>query len=454
MSLKRTQSKYAGLINMTAPISSLPNEILRIIFEAGEAMSLDTADSEPRFEMVVSHVCSRFRAISLQTPILWTIIEASPIQPTEIIETYLLRSKACPLDIRLDFYGDPEDEYSDGEEGSNLQSVLSLLLPHSDRWKRVFIQSAHMTTFHIIARHLRSLAVPSLEHYSVSIADGCSDDVEYFAPVFSGGSPLLSILRLGGGSLHCSWPSFASVTTIHLHDVVEGQTITYRQFVDMIAAAPLLKSLSIYRGVVGWPGVNPKPVTLPHLEFLRLHGPNRWFSELFLTIKAPLLKSLSLTNIRASELERFFDTASAMTPNTLIFPDLESLTIRAINFLDDEYVKISRFFPNITTLELYSSFLGNSSSQVSAWPTPPWPDLQILRLRGNFLEKEVLDMTAARASVGHPIQKLCFDQGVLNSGGGKLSPEGLEWLRSHLEVEGIRAPPLNDWEKIYEYDPF
>lgn len=177
MSLKRTQSKYAGLINMTAPISSLPNEILRIIFEAGEAMSLDTADSEPRFEMVVSHVCSRFRAISLQTPILWTIIEASPIQPTEIIETYLLRSKACPLDIRLDFYGDPEDEYSDGEEGSNLQSVLSLLLPHSDRWKRVFIQSAHMTTFHIIARHLRSLAVPSLEHYSVSIADGCSDDV-------------------------------------------------------------------------------------------------------------------------------------------------------------------------------------------------------------------------------------------------------------------------------------
>src|SRR5882672_1060959 len=61
------RAQLAHLVNEASPISSLPNEILAMIFEAGYSSSA----YELPFEILVTHITRRFRNIAIPNPQLW-----------------------------------------------------------------------------------------------------------------------------------------------------------------------------------------------------------------------------------------------------------------------------------------------------------------------------------------------------------------------------------------------
>ncbi|KAF8881260.1 hypothetical protein BD779DRAFT_1025880 [Infundibulicybe gibba] len=90
---------------------------------------------EPR--LVISHVCSSWRAIALRTPELWSDIEIGRVEPQdcECLETWLRRSGKSPLSIH-----DPRYQRCD------LFDVLNtIVLPNLHRCRRLTLYIGPMT---------------------------------------------------------------------------------------------------------------------------------------------------------------------------------------------------------------------------------------------------------------------------------------------------------------------
>ncbi|KAL4264321.1 F-box domain-containing protein [Pleurotus pulmonarius] len=80
--------------NALAPISTLPPEILSMVF-----MYMEAASNHSLAWIKVSHVCQHWRAVALDSPRLWTnIVLSRPKWTREMLK----RSKMAPLDIKAD----------------------------------------------------------------------------------------------------------------------------------------------------------------------------------------------------------------------------------------------------------------------------------------------------------------------------------------------------------------
>src|ERR1700723_3525318 len=103
-SSERVGIEYAHVQNTLAPISSLPSELLSAIFEAGDFLPPLAAinNSALPFEIAISQITARWRYVALSTPRLWTRIYIRMNRDhLDKTETYLQRSKALLLDLRL-----------------------------------------------------------------------------------------------------------------------------------------------------------------------------------------------------------------------------------------------------------------------------------------------------------------------------------------------------------------
>ncbi|TDL22462.1 hypothetical protein BD410DRAFT_788754 [Rickenella mellea] len=84
-------------------ITTMPNEILTLVFERGHRMTSGCA-----FAKCVSHVSRRFRQTSLRTTLLWSRLSAAYADTQ--IQTFLERSGQVDLEVstRLPFGSAPE----------------------------------------------------------------------------------------------------------------------------------------------------------------------------------------------------------------------------------------------------------------------------------------------------------------------------------------------------------
>ena len=132
------------------PVNALPNELLSSIFvlgsEAEELGSNDADDEEEDdedaseggderrlpFKVLVSHVCRRWRMVAVATPMLWTFLDFAEGPPFDKSQTWLERSKGCPLDIELDCTVF-EDASSDESDNRVDESLSNELVPPEDR---------------------------------------------------------------------------------------------------------------------------------------------------------------------------------------------------------------------------------------------------------------------------------------------------------------------------------
>ena len=105
--------------NSLCPISRLPAEILFMIFRSLQVVNPENSFCSDRKWIAVTHVCSAWRTVALNCPILWSRI--SSFKQEAMVEAFLERSKESPLDVRLDVR---ENGIS---EAKNLERVLLCL---------------------------------------------------------------------------------------------------------------------------------------------------------------------------------------------------------------------------------------------------------------------------------------------------------------------------------------
>ncbi|KAJ7593078.1 hypothetical protein C8J56DRAFT_930332 [Mycena floridula] len=108
-----------------ASFDALPNELIARVFRAG-------ISEWPSQLALYCQVSRLWRDISFDTPDLWTQLRV-PFRTIDVVvwtNKWLLRSKACPFDVHLELPNPFDDR---------VQTVLALLLNHSERLRRLAI---------------------------------------------------------------------------------------------------------------------------------------------------------------------------------------------------------------------------------------------------------------------------------------------------------------------------
>jgi hypothetical protein len=83
--------------------------------DGDEDMSVDPYKSgDLPTPVVISHICSNWRRVAIDTPSLWTVIRFEKCVALDQHKTFLERAKSCPIDIQIDV----EHDMSCGQAGA------------------------------------------------------------------------------------------------------------------------------------------------------------------------------------------------------------------------------------------------------------------------------------------------------------------------------------------------
>lgn len=424
----------------TAAISSLPEEILAIVFEIGHT-DFPAERLKDLFEISVSHVSRQWREVALRTPRIWNKIRRVKHQNClDSIAAYLQRSKVVALDLRV--------EIGQGINGlhEDIIPFCQLLSPHCGRCRHLsFISSAQRNLIELL-ECISSVAAPFLQSIDISLSlEGPIFDITNPRQIFMGGAPSLNSIRLRGLALHCCLPPLDSVTNLHLDEV------DYRMFTKVDELRKTLFAMTalthlVMEGEVVNDWSSDIIIELPRLQSLLIRANNDQdiayqILGLLKAISAPALEVLSLQNICDID----FDLA--IDPDALgqsKFPSLRSLTLRDVGLSRLHMTMIARAFPSIThlthslndiedivnLLTLLQDVDIHSRSRVKYWP-----HLHTLALpcASDDETASIREFVAWRHSAGHPIQRLLLPLHVLSD--ASAVHEWMDDLRVYVQVE-------------------
>ncbi|KAF6757597.1 hypothetical protein DFP72DRAFT_239888 [Ephemerocybe angulata] len=141
----------AGLLCQSRGIHSLPVELLTRIFALGAGFDYlyeespfllkpnqDYYSPPPSFQLLVSHVCHRWRQVALRTPSLWTTVHLREPVHLARARAYLDRcstSAAYLLDILVDTVAPEEHIPGVTLCLEEIVEVFDLIIPHVQHWR-------------------------------------------------------------------------------------------------------------------------------------------------------------------------------------------------------------------------------------------------------------------------------------------------------------------------------
>jgi hypothetical protein len=253
-------SRHASLLG---PIRRIPDDVLSVIFGACLPSSDDSKQppmSRTHPAVVLSHVCRRWRQLSISTPTLWTsIVLALPIHPAQgdevmwhsltpgvlreagtrwetrmedllqMCKVWLARSAEAPLNILL--WGSTHSESLHQEATDRISGFINLLCGAAHRWRVVDICLALCTRDApqertVIAPsalvNLRPADIPLLVSLRLRLESGSEwqgtlNSVVDHKSIHFLRAPALHSLRLD--SIICPWKSmdvdWSSLTHLH-----------------------------------------------------------------------------------------------------------------------------------------------------------------------------------------------------------------------------------------------
>ncbi|KAF8626404.1 hypothetical protein AX17_006571 [Amanita inopinata Kibby_2008] len=417
-------ARYNKLCNQTTPFFKLPPEVIVTIFENCR----DQWRTSTPFEVVASHVSSRWREIVLRDPLFWSTIDITvggPLReracPLDKIQVYLSRSLPCLLDITLRDLNPLPDSRAIG-------NAISMLLPHSPRWRRLCVVLDSPVTADIY-QVLHGLPTPMLEYVSFRIkypaADRNQDPGPYpncpslLPQVFEGASSL-SFIRLAEMALWTLQPSLSTVTTLHL----EGWEMMYmmpQQFRTLMSTMSCLVNLSLSRFSIITlgnilDGSNPR---MPSLKRIRLCGEETQPGVVLSLMDLPFLEALNLQEIESFDFFR-------------ILPTICSITFELCSLSQDELRNVIRSSPAVSSLIMDQSvqalydLLGSEGQE--------WPDLETVSVH-DLIPVNVqwfCNMVHSRCQSGKPLAAVRLDRRSRNVLRNKCR---LQWLHDIVRVE-------------------
>ncbi|KAH6913685.1 hypothetical protein BKA70DRAFT_1526237 [Coprinopsis sp. MPI-PUGE-AT-0042] len=313
------QREYGAVYKTPSGLSKLPNEIFCKIFRWTQI--LHRKNSLPLCPLAEVAICSRWRALALAYPTLWTLFyyegQSDVDLAIERSHTYLLRSKSQLLDVWVDLSG---FKYGPGESQDWVdipQLRPGLYISQEDRKP-----CPSIPTF---------LSTPQL-------------NVGPKAPLTYVKLDRLLLLRRRPPLDHIVHLKIETPDTRSLNPeaVVELSWDAFREVIEM----PTLESLSLW----GWhvieePDSEPDLIAAPNLKHIRIGNTALDPLEFLLQdLEAPKLETITLSRVFL----RGEDTPSAMSEGK--FPSPQSLYLVDAHVLPDGWVNLVSLTPNLEHL--------------------------------------------------------------------------------------------------------
>ena len=264
----------------------------------------DDDDDQPiPFQVLVSHVCKRWREVALNSHILWTTLEFAKRPRLERAQMYIARSGGLPLNIHIDCtfpenvdeedhpdhplyhenkalreksihealivehgedYTHEVDEMDVGDDDDTevlflsqqeLGKILDIIEPRVSQWGTFEFHASTYGYIHLLISRLHALpSAPLLETFEVYHIEDCEDyevfngdDKTSFLP-FHGDAPLLKEVKFWG--VHIDWDAALSsfLSGLHVFELsfhTKDVRPSYTTFRQIIINSPDLHTLSL-----------------------------------------------------------------------------------------------------------------------------------------------------------------------------------------------------------------
>jgi len=368
------------------PIDTIPTELLMIIFEeyCETARSADEPLCLP--ELLLTQVCRYWKSIAVGLPSLWTKLAITSVIPFTIVSTYLERAQHLPLDLEVDLQCDGFNS----TERQQLLDTWKLVHSHSSQWRSLIIQLGPDDAKTVLDS-LCDLNAPLVKELEVT----CTTHLPETTPLFNGGLPSLTSLRLAGISLHRFTTLLPQITQLHL---TSNNPIPFPIFQGLMNTMVKLQDLTLRKRVVeGWPlyPLAEDTIQLPSLQSLKVSDRRCPVFVPLLSISAPVMKTLTLYDLTAHDLPQSFQEAKICDN----FPSISNLTLKGkSSFVDNgSFNQLSRVFPTIDHFSLLGvdeEFVRESSRAMHA--TSVWPKLQTISMIPVVEEDMLYSLISAR----------------------------------------------------------
>ncbi|KAF8971858.1 hypothetical protein BDZ97DRAFT_1150891 [Flammula alnicola] len=287
-------------------------------------------------EVVISHVCRQWRAVSLGLPTLWTTFyysaHASSHIPLGRLEAYLQRSGMQLLDLWFDARGTQIRR----ARRKNILNLIQSTIPHVARWRRFIVLPDEYFTLVSILKGIEDLAAPNLENFSVSTSDmypqvfasdnRFTEDRVISPLILREGAPKLSSLWMDTFGLVFYLPSMANLTTLHIEED-SCQTNMRSEKLISILTIPTLINLTMKGKISNYctecgAARAQLPIITPNLRNLRICDMS--ICCFLLQWQAPLLDTLTFRKVQYRQSHHHIGGKQS---NSLSFPNLRKLIL-------------------------------------------------------------------------------------------------------------------------------
>ncbi|KAF7969881.1 hypothetical protein HWV62_25673 [Athelia sp. TMB] len=236
------QRELNSLHNSDASISTLPDEVLTMVFEEGMHLN---GDSPCHFGSLASHVTHHWRSVALAAPRLWSKIrwrEPCTEQEMERVSTFLSRSGTSPIEIRFRPYD------------TSCQAIppefVQLTRGHIRHCVHISIWDIHPNYLTKVLEDIFCYPAPMLRSIDLGLDEAYEPEPLLNTYLFPLGAPLLTIAHLS--SIHVSdfvfcLPAFENITTLRLIDfcINDKEEKECASFRDTLMAMPALYYLDL-----------------------------------------------------------------------------------------------------------------------------------------------------------------------------------------------------------------
>lgn len=416
------------------PINSFPNELLGLVFAQGRDL---VGFYEIPFQVLCSHVCRRWRNISLHLPILWTNIFLSDTLKPEFLDMQLERNHTLPLNVRIDL----NQHYMSGtrylDNTGKVDENFGKVLPRSDRWQTLCILSGSKSFVAPFLVHLDHLCVPFLDHFEIIVEYPHPWPILQEMKVFSPSVNALRSLHLEGFSILACCPPLTKLLALHLD--FSDIPMVFEEFRRLTIELGSLRDLSIidhrFVFVFGEPAIEANLPSLLHLSVSTIKRDKGYATRFWSALSTPALESLAINCNDVDDIPDFVSCANVTLP-LLKYPVLKSLKLSNAEFTLDNAADLITVLPSITSIsaewcdpEHLLRSLVEKAHSCSPSIERGWPDLHTISL-SNTAEHN-LDLLQSVVISRGAMRRVRFKSYAFDD----LPEARVDWLKEHVEVE-------------------
>ena len=429
---------------LVAPIRRLPTEIISEIFRS-VPRSLREPFRKSNSPILLTQICSRWRAIAISTPQLWDIIAFTAFRavpdgksfPIAMWETWLSRSGTCPLTIKVRF--EPTQTQSSIDSH---RPIIDMLTSCSRRWH----------SFDIVAPF-------SLDHFaavkgSLPILTSLTIDSTYQTQLDAfQGAPNLRKLHIMSPSVV---PTQCRVSRVRLR-LLRAPATSINECLATLIHFPNLSWCNLHHDGTRTMEINipATPIKRDKLQVLRIHTNNNDLcSYIFQSFTCPALYSLHIQSTEshvALDMSQKNHLPSFLTRSSCV---LRSLSLHHVSLNHPGLVECLEELPALTKLHLREAYSQSPPSQcplfdrmtyknqltVGAQSAVLVPNLKVLTLNMRFsLRKTVLPMIQSRWHLPEVTPTM---QGATRLNSVRLTLRGAE---SITDVDAIHSAGVGTW---------